>query len=142
MIKYYLCRSNEFIQSGGCPKGTILRKEYKTSKGTIVPSKCIKDRGQPGKGPNILPPIDNEITFSKFGYATDKSANNRHMSLASAVNYYVKNKNLEKRKAALKVLRRMVLIRTYNKSNKKLHKIMTNDVKYLQQKYFKNRYII
>jgi hypothetical protein len=136
MKKYYLCNSNNLDGGKLCPDGQILRKKYKTNKGTIVSSKCIKDRGQPGKGPNILPPVDTEIHFSKFGYKTTNSAPTRQKALSSIVNYYKKNKNLPERKAALKVLRRVVLLRTYNKSNEKIKNIMSKDVKYLQHKYF------
>ena len=135
VIKYQVKYLNK--QSGGCPKGTILRKGYETRDGRKVQARCIKDRGQPGRGPKVLPPLDKKMSLSKFGYKTDKSDKTRQTALTAAVNDYKNRKDLTKRQAALKVLKRVVLIRTYNKSNDKVKKIMTRDVKFLQKKYFK-----
>lgn len=137
VIKYYINYYDKKIYNleGGCPKNTILKKEYTTKKGTYVKSKCIKDRGKPGKGPKILPLLDKKISLSKFGYKVNNTKIERQKSLVKAVDDYKKRKKLSKRDAAVKILKRVVLIRTYNKSNDKIQDIMTNDIKFIQNKY-------
>ena len=133
-IKYKI---NYETMIGGCPKGTILRRSYVTKTGKKVGATCIKDRGQPGKGPYSLPPLDKKISLSRFGYTMDRSSTNRQRALVKAINDYKKKKNLNRRNAALKVLRRVVLISNYNKSNERVSNKMKKDVKFLQKRYFR-----
>ena len=105
-----------------CPKGQILRKGYTTKKGTKVSPKCIKDQGQPGKGPKILPEIK-ELDLGQFGYELKYSFEQRKKALKKAIKKY----------DSLKVLRYLVLIRTYSKSNKKNYDKYTKDIKFIQK---------
>jgi hypothetical protein len=60
----------------------------------------------------------------------------RRKSLVKRVNHEKKKKkNL--RQAAIAVKRRLVVLRTYNKKNKKLSKVLSSDIKYIDNKYLK-----
>lgn len=71
-------------------RGTIRRKGYwvkgyRRSDGTWVkrhwvPPTRIKDRGEPGKGPKLLPPL-REGKMERYGYHLDKSAEKRHRAI-------------------------------------------------------------
>lgn len=74
-----------------CPKGQIKREGYtatrkKTGTTYKVPPTCIKDRGLPGKGKDIIP-APKEGKLSKFGYSDikKKSAATRHQAIGKAV---------------------------------------------------------
>ena len=104
-----------------CPKGQILRKGYINKKGTKVNPKCIKDQGQPGKGPKILPAIK-ELDLGQFGYELKYSFETRQKALKKAFKKYT----------PLKILRYLVLIRTYSKSIKKNYDKYSKDIKFIQ----------
>ena len=115
-----------------CKKGYVLRKGYYRKsyvrkdgvkvKGSYVPPKCIKDQGKPGKGPKILPEIK-ELNLGQFGYELKYSFEERKKALIKAIKKY----------DSLKVLRYLVLIRTYSKSNKKNYDKYTKDIKFIQK---------
>lgn len=51
---------------------------------TIVPPKCIKSRGRPGKGSPLIGPLK-KGTLSQFGYHSNLSTESRHTALKKAV---------------------------------------------------------
>ncbi len=118
-----------------CQKGKILRKGYINKKGTKVNPKCIKDQGKdlskinqlnpkdskPGKGPKILPEIK-ELNLGQFGYELKYSFETRKKALTKAFKKYT----------PLKILRYLVLIRTYSKSIKKNYDKYSKDIKFIQ----------
>lgn len=119
-----------------CPKGTIRRKSYVTRKGVKVASTCIKDRGGKGKGPKTLPKLDNKHSLRRMGYSLLNKKDNRQKALNKAIKVYDKlDKTMDRRDTARMVLRRLVLIRNYNKANKNAHKKLTNDITYIRHKY-------
>lgn len=78
-----------------CSSGMILRKKYITKKGTKVPVVCIKDRGNPGKGPKIFV-IKGKNELKIFGYNTKKNKLSRHRSLNSAMKIYGRSNIIKK----------------------------------------------
>src|SRR3990167_6660134 len=70
-----------------CPKGMIRRNSYTTYKGVYVPSTCIEDRGNPGKGPKLLSGLK-EGSLREYGYETGLSLAQRHAALKRAVLAY------------------------------------------------------
>lgn len=119
-----------------CSPGKIMRKGYKRSaykrtdgtvvKETKVDPVCIKDQGKPGKGPKTLPKPDDKLHLSKYGYYYKKSADARHKALRSAV----------KENDALKVLRRLNLLRNYQ-SVPEVKSVFSDDVEYMKKLYSK-----
>lgn len=110
-----------------CPKGQIKRKSYKTKTGKKVKSKCIKDRGKPGKGPYTLPKIKDKGFLTKFGYRLKKKAVERRKALDKAIN----------KKGGLSVIRHLNLIRNYSKWDKVNYNKYTRDLKYVREQYKK-----
>ena len=110
-----------------CPKGKILRKGYTTKKGVKVEPKCIKDQGKPGKGPKIFPEIKS-LNLGEFGYELKYSFEKRKIALKKSFEKYT----------PLKVLRYLVLIRNYSKSNERNYNKYTKDIEFIQ-KYRKKK---
>ena len=108
-----------------CPSGQIKRKSYITKNGIKVNSICIKDRGYPGHGPKTLPPIDKNLSLTKFGYNLHNNDNIRHKALIEASKKY----------SILSVLQRINLIRNYSKSTPINYDILTKDLDYLKKLY-------
>lgn len=135
--KILIILMNKIIIIGGvkCSPEQILRKSYTTKKGVYVKPTCVKDRGNKGKSPNILPPIDKNISLSKYGYSTFEPQISRQKAIKKTIRNYQKNKKYDKRQAAMKVMKRMVLISNYSKSNKKVHQTLKKDIKFIRQKY-------
>jgi len=103
-----------------CAPGEILRKAYKTKKGTRVKAGCIIDRGAKGKGPKTLPKPD---AGALPGYSTKLPKEERHRLL---------NK-LAKKTGCGKVVKRLNLVANLNKKTAPAaHKTMRSDMKYLQ----------
>jgi hypothetical protein len=79
-----------------CPKGKIVRDAYvriRLGQRQYVPSSCIKDVGNPGKGiPSGAPGIGalRKGNLKKFGYSevTSMSVERRQKALAAAVKAY------------------------------------------------------
>lgn len=65
-----------------CPKGQIMRDAYVRKDGTRVKATCIKDRGNPGKGPRLFTIKKNGL--SKVGYSLKDDKNTRHRALGKA----------------------------------------------------------
>ena len=108
-----------------CPKNKIKRKAYTTKKGTHVKATCTKNMGAPGKTPKskkVLPKLKKgELTT--YGYHLKNSAEKREKSLRKAM----------KHEGNLEVLRRIVVLRTYLKSNPTHYKKLNKDVEYIQE---------
>lgn len=127
-----------------CPKGMIkrkgskrkshTRKSYTKKNGTNVKAAkvkqsrmgpaCTPDKGAPGKGPKILPPLGDELHLSKYGYSLKDNVQSRHKSLKKA----------SKKHGTLKVLKRTNLIANYtaDQDNKKK---LRSDVEFLKKEY-------
>jgi hypothetical protein len=104
-----------------CNNTFIRRIAYTTKNNVYVPSKCIKDRGLPGKGPKILPKLK-QGTLE--GYSTKKSDLSRHRAL-------LKHSREKSKSTVIKKLN-AVKILTKNTSPKTSKKIQ-KDIKYLQK---------
>lgn len=111
-----------------CPKGKIRRSSYKKKSGTRVKSACVPDVGRPGKGGPVKVSLD-EKHLSKYGYSLKKTSASRCKAIQKAV----------KAKGARTVLRRLVVLRTYRRYNKKSadYRKLDKDVNYIRKKYFK-----
>lgn len=130
-----------------CSKGQIKRRSYtrkshnrrsyRRSDGirvsaarvsrTSVGTSCVPDKGKLGKTPEskkVLPKLGNEIHLSKYGYHTDLADETRHKALRTASRTH----------GALKVLRRLNLIRNYQ-ADIKSKKVMASDVDYMSTFY-------
>ena len=105
-----------------CKKGEIRRKAYTTKNGVKVKAKCIKDQGLPGKGPKLIPKL-NEGTLGN--YSTKKSDLSRHRALMKASRQTSPNTVIRKLNA--------VSILTKNTSPK-ASKTMKKDMKYVRSK--------
>lgn len=122
-----------------CRKGEILRKSSvkkahtrKTSSGKKVsvkqsrtPATCIKDVGEKGKGPKILPPLGDDIHLSNFGYSLKNTKQERQKSLKKA----------SKKHGTLKVLKRTNLIANYSQWNEDNYNKLRQDVEFLKSEY-------
>ena len=114
-----------------CQSGMIKRKSYsykKTSsnKNVKVSSKCIKDQGQPGKGPKIIKlPKEDIGILSNFGYSLKLPYDDRIKALKRAV------KNVDE----LKILRHLNALRTLFKSNEKYYDKLNKDLHWIQKHY-------
>jgi hypothetical protein len=96
-----------------CPRGKIprvsyTRKAYIKSNGikvkkTIVPSVCIKDLGNKGKGPKLFTLKKGEL--GSFGYKLKLKADQRRKSLKKASKKFEKN-TLIKKLNALSILQK------------------------------------
>ena len=111
-----------------CGKGMIRRSAYTKKSGVRVKSLCVPDKGRPGKGGPVKVSLD-EKHLGKYGYSLNKSSSSRCKAIQKAV----------KAKGARTVLRRLVVLRTYRRYNKKSADYikLDKDVKYLRNKYFK-----
>lgn len=95
-----------------CPKGQILRAPYKRqftnnvkqsgfnvhrgnktvrvypkASSAIVKASCVKNRGLPGKGPNLIGPLKKgELT--RYGYNAHLNRDQRHAALKKAIAAY------------------------------------------------------
>jgi hypothetical protein len=92
-----------------CPSGQILREGYtatrkkKTILGRLlnrgttyrVKASCIKNRGNPGKGPAVIGPLK-QGDLKDAGYDHTDSAEKRHASLSKAVGKYGRLSTLRK----------------------------------------------
>lgn len=110
-----------------CSKGQILKKGYTTKKGSKVAPTCIKDRGKPGKGPELFKiSKKDEGLLGDYGYELKISHEKRVKAIKKSI----------KKNGALKILRYLNAIRTLNKSNDKYYKKLDRDVKWIQKNYF------
>lgn len=77
----------------------------------------------------LLPQPDKINTLSKYGYNVRKNVNSRHLSLRKASKKY----------SPLSVLRRVNLIRNFQKGNNFIHQRMSDDVDYMKKLYKKSK---
>lgn len=112
-------------QSGGskCKKGEILRKGYTTKNNKKVKPSCVKDMGKKGKGPKILPEMKESGLLGPFGYELKYDFEIRKEAIKKAI----------KKHGSLKILKYLVLIRTYSKSNIKNFNRYSKDIKFIQK---------
>lgn len=113
--------------SGGvkCKKSEIVIRSYKKKSGVRVKSHCTPDKGAKGRTPlkkRVLPKLKSD-EFVKYGYSTKLSASKRLSKLKRAC------KDL----TYASVLKRIVVLRSYNKHNPKLYTKFDQDVKALQK---------
>jgi len=87
-----------------CPSGYILRKGYKTRRGTTVKPSCIKNRGKPGKGPKLFPKLKKGL-LTEYGYSSKDSLSIRHRALKRAMKAYGKG-NLANKLNSVYILNR------------------------------------
>ena len=92
-----------------CPSGQILREGYtatrkkKTILGRLlnrgttyrVKASCIKNKGNPGKGPAVIGPLK-QGDLKDVGYDHTDSAEKRHAALSKAVGTYGRLSTLRK----------------------------------------------
>ena len=121
-------------KSGQIKKSSYKRKSYKKKDGTVVSAarvaaSCVPDRGQPGKGPKVLPAISDNMSLSKYGYSLKKPAMARRQSL----------KRASKKTSTLEVERRVNLIRNYSKWEPKNYEKLSADVEFMKREYAKEK---
>jgi len=112
-----------------CKSGTILRKTHtrttKTKKTVSIKAHCIKDRGLPGKGPELIKNLK-KGKLSKYGYSSGESITSRQSSLKKAVKAYGSGSVIKKLNA-VKVLQR--------NTNPKVSKIFGDDLIWVQKTF-------
>jgi hypothetical protein len=113
------------IRRNSYKKGSYTKKDGTKVKASYVPSGCVQDRGKPGKGPKILPPVSKNISLSKYGYHLNKPVAERQAALRKA----------SKALATLEVERRLNLIRNYSKWEPTNYKKLSADVEYMKKMY-------
>lgn len=89
---------------------------------------CISDVGQPGHGPQVIPPLTPGL-LGDFGYTSKGSETQRHRALNSAVRELGKD-------AVSRHLRAIVTLQRWNPPT---HDIMLDDFNYLREKYYPHR---
>lgn len=107
-----------------CPKNTIRIRSYKKKSGVRVRTHCTPDRGAPGRTPRskrVLPKLKND-EFAGYGYSTKLPSSKRYSIL----------KNICRDLTYSSVIKRLVVLRSYNKRNPKLFKKFDKDIKSLQ----------
>jgi hypothetical protein len=133
MVKKEICKTKK-IRRKGYLRRAYTRKDGTKVKATKVKSALITDEGKPGRGKKLYT-LREEGSLSKYGYTVYKKKEARALALVRAVN----------KKGALKVLRRLVAIRTFyknygqNELREKIYKLLDKDVKYLQHRYYPKR---
>ncbi|HVP24193.1 MAG TPA: hypothetical protein VMS77_09820 [Conexivisphaerales archaeon] len=73
-------------KTGGTGKLKVHRKAYTNKKGVKVKATTfeIKDRGNKGRGPKVIPKLE-AGDLTQYGYHADKETEVRHKALAEAV---------------------------------------------------------
>lgn len=130
------------VMDGGsakCKVGQIKRVTYKRKgytkadgtrvKATVVRAKCIKDRGQKGKGPYTLPKLKDNGFLTSEGYHLRLSLKDRQAALRKACRIH----------GCLKVIRHLGLVRNYSKSVKVNYAKYTKDLDYVSELYKKQK---
>jgi len=123
-----------------CPPGQILREGYvatrkkKTMLGRLlnrgttyrVKASCIKNKGKPGKGPDVIGPLK-KGDLKDAGYDHTDPAHERHMALIKAVSEY----------GHLSTLRKLNAIAVLNKNVAPTRsKIYRTDRDWIKKNYF------
>ncbi len=112
---------------GGKKKATkrILIKSYKKRSGVVVKAHYTKNRGAKGRTPaykRVLPKLKSG-EFRAYGYSTKLSSKKRLIILKKIVKDY----------SYSTVIKRLVVLRNYEKNEPKLYKKFDTDVKALQK---------
>jgi hypothetical protein len=127
------CGPGEILRKGFKRKG-FERKEFTRKDGTVVPLSyipqttvpptCVPDFGKVGRGRKTLPPPDDLIHLSTYGYSIHKPESVRRAALRAAAQDF----------DVLLVLRRLNLLRNYQAipENKE---IFTRDVEFMKNMY-------
>lgn len=128
-------------KSNPCGPGRILRKSSSrksysrmsrgrkvTVKRSSVKATCITDRGKPGYGAKLIPPLKRGL-LGQFGYSTASTKESRAKALEKAV------KKLGKQE----VYRHTRALATLQRWNEKAHKALMIDVNMLRKKYYPSR---
>ena len=122
------CSAKSVTLSGGvkvkCNKGKILIRGYKKKSGVRVRPHCTLDRGAPGRTPKskrVLPKLK-EDEFAGYKYSTKLPSSKRLEIL----------KKICKDLTYSSVIKRLVVLRSYNKRNPKLFAKFDKDIKALQ----------
>ena len=127
------CGPGEILRKGYKRKG-YHRNEFTRKDGTVVPASyipestvpptCVPDFGKVGRGKKTLPPLDDKLHLSAYGYSIHKPEPLRRAALRAA----------SKDNDVLMVLRRLNLIRNYQPipENKE---IFTRDVEFMKDMY-------
>ena len=68
-------------------KKNITYRAYPKAGSTLIKATCIKDKGLPGKGPNLIGPL-RKGELSRYGYNLHKTENERHEALRTAIGVY------------------------------------------------------
>lgn len=119
--------SSKQLMLGGikCPKGKIVIRGYKKKSGVRVKSHCTPDRGAPGRTPKskrVLPKLK-EDEFAGYKYSTKLPSLKRLAIL----------KKICKDLTYSSVIKRLVVLRSYNKRNPKIYAKFNKDIKSLQK---------
>lgn len=126
-----------------CGPGKIRRPSYRRSSytradGTKVPATTVKSAcavhhgkypGRTPKAARVLPKPSGKLELSKFGYATDRSDEDRHAALREAV---------KATGDSLEVLRHLNLLRNYQ-ATPEPKAIMAADVEYMSKLHAKTK---
>ncbi|XWV24647.1 putative N-acetyl transferase [Tupanvirus deep ocean] len=127
------CGPGEILRKGFTRKG-FHRNEFTRKDGIVVPSTyipetkvpptCVPDLGKPGRGKKTLPPPDDILHLSSYGYSIHKPETVRRAALRAAAKDY----------DILLVLRRLNLLRNYQPipENKE---IFSKDVEFMKDMY-------
>lgn len=110
-----------------CPKGSILIKTYKKRSGIRVKAHCTPDKGAPGRTPKskrVLPKLKDD-EFAGYKYSTKLPSSKRLSILKKICNDLTYSS----------VIKRLVVLRSYNKRNPKLFAKFDKDIKSLQKWY-------
>ena len=134
-------RISSLLKGGkSCPPGKILREGYiatrkkKTMLGRLlnrgttyrVKASCIKNKGNPGKGPAVIGPLK-QGDLKQAGYDHTDPAHKRHMALIKAVSEY----------GPLSTLRKLNAIAVLNKNVAPTRsKIYRTDRDWISKTYF------
>lgn len=83
--KAYIRRYSTMLRDKGYTvhRGNKTYRAYPKASSIIVQAACIKDRGAPGIGPQVIGPL-RKGELKKYGYNTNSSATQRHNSLRKA----------------------------------------------------------
>lgn len=109
-----------------CPKGKILRKGYTATRGKTtyrVRPTCIKDRGEKGKGPKLLPKLK-KGELSKYGYGLKHPRSVRRRALDKSMKEFDKNT----------LIRKLNVLSIYNKNtNPSYSRKAREDMNYIRK---------
>jgi hypothetical protein len=124
--KSYVRRYSTAVRSKGFTVKKSNGKSYHvkpTAKSMLVESRCIKNVGAPGKGPQLFGRLK-KGELSKYGYSFRGSESERHAALKRAVEEYGRLGVYRKLNAVAKLTKRTVpdAANVFSKDRNWLHK--------------------